>query len=260
MLQDLCDSRFVAWRLFVRDTSARYRQTVLGFLWALIPPLAVALGLTWATRANVIQIAETNLPYPAYVIISMTLWQTFVEAVNGPMRALGEAKSIISRINIPREALLLSKLADIGLNFSIKLVLIAAVFVWFGIKPSASALATPFALLALVAFGTSIGLFLAPLASLYEDIARGLGIGLAAWMFLTPVLYPVPASGGALAKVIAINPVTSLLVTVRELACGLPLTHLPQFAFFAVVSLILVGFGWVVFRLSVPFIIERTGN
>ena len=260
MLQDLRDSRFVAWRLFMRDTSARYRQTVLGFLWALIPPLAVALGLTWATRANVIQIAETDLPYPAYVIISMTLWQTFVEAVNGPMRALGEAKSIISRINMPREALILSKLADIGLNFSIKLVLIAAVFVWFGIKPSALALAAPFALLVLVAFGTSIGLFLAPLASLYEDISRGLHLGLAAWLLLTPVIYPLPKSEGALTKVIVLNPVTPLIVTIRELACGLPLTHLPQFAAVAALSLILIAFGWVVFRLSVPFVIERAGS
>lgn len=260
MLGDLRRSRFIAWRLFIRDVSARYRQTILGFLWAFVPPLAVALGLTLATRAQVIRIAETDLPYPAYVIISMTLWQTFTESVNGPLVALAQAKALITKINFPREALVLAKLADVGLNFLIKLLLIAVVFIWFGIKPTAYSIAAPLAILVLVAFGTSVGLFLAPIASLYLDVVKGMGLILTGWLFLTPVLYPLPTGRGALAQIVAINPVTPLLITARELACGLPLSQLPQFWIITLVSLVTLALGWLVFRLSLPFVIERAGS
>jgi lipopolysaccharide transport system permease protein len=258
MFADLRNSRFIAWRLFIRDVSARYRQTALGFLWAFIPPLAAALGLTLATRAEVIRIAATDLPYPAYVIISMTLWQTFAEAVNGPIQAVIEAKTLITKINLPREALILAKLADIGLNFLIKLLLIGAVFLWFGIQPGVYTISGVLAVVALIILGTAIGLFLAPLAALYLDIGKGMNLALGAWLFITPVFYPRP-TGGMLANIVALNPVTALLVTARELICELPLTLLPQFWTAAAASAALFALGWIVFRLALPFVIERAG-
>ncbi len=258
MFADLRNSRSIAWRLFIRDVSARYRQTVLGFFWAFIPPLAAALGLTLATRAEVIRIAATELPYPAYVIISMTLWQTFAESVNGPIQAVIDAKALITKINLPREALILAKLADIALNFLIKLLLIGGVFLWFGIQPGLSTIAGVFAVATLIVLGTVIGLVLAPIAALYLDIGKGMNLILGAWLFITPVLYPRPMTG-MLASIVALNPVTPLLVTARELTCQLPLTMLPQFCVVASCSAVLFVFGWVVFRLALPFVIERAG-
>ena len=85
---DLLSSRELAWRLLVRDISAQYRQSFLGVIWAFIPPIVMAAGFTLASQAKVINIGETDLPYAAYVMFSTALWQTFVEAINGPVKAV----------------------------------------------------------------------------------------------------------------------------------------------------------------------------
>jgi len=120
MWKDLLASRGLAWRLLVRDISAQYRQSFLGILWAFVPPVATEVGLTLANNAKVINISATDLPYPAYVMFSMTLWQTFVEALNGPMEAVTKAKGMLARINFPREALILAQLGQVFLNFGIR--------------------------------------------------------------------------------------------------------------------------------------------
>ena len=121
MWRDLLASRELAWQLFIRDINTQYRQSMLGVFWAFVPPIVAAIGLTFAKNANATNIAETELPYPAYVMLSMSLWQTFTESVLGPMQAVTQAKDMIVRINFPREALILAKIAEILFNFCIKL-------------------------------------------------------------------------------------------------------------------------------------------
>src|ERR1044071_1574173 len=103
MWADLLASRGLAWRLFIRDISAQYRQTFFGFAWAFLPPIVMAVGFTLAGNAKVINIATTQLPYPAYVMFSMILWQTFVEALNGPVVAVTNAKPMLSRVHFQKE-------------------------------------------------------------------------------------------------------------------------------------------------------------
>ena len=110
MWRDLLASRELAWRLMVRDIKAQYRQSFLGIFWAFIPPIVTAVGFTMASDAKVLNVGVTDLPYPAYVMFSMTLWQTFVEALNSPIQAVNAAKSMLAKINFPREAIILAKL------------------------------------------------------------------------------------------------------------------------------------------------------
>ncbi len=256
MGRDLLASRELAWRLMVRDISAQYRQSFLGIFWAFVPPITTALGLTLATNAKILNVGTTDLPYPAYVMFSMTLWQTFAEALNAPMQAVGGAKPMLARINFPREAIILSQLGQVFFNFSIKLILIVALFLWFKMPVAWTAILAPVALVHLVALGTAIGLLLVPVAALYDDVSKALGLAMGLWLFLTPVIYPMPQSG-VFATLVRLNPVTPLLVTIRELATTGVLSHAAGFWWvsgFALVGLLL---GWLVYRVGMPFVIER---
>jgi len=259
MWRDLLASREIAWRLMVRDINTRYRQSLLGFGWAILPPVVLAFGFTLAGNAKVINIADTELPYTAYVMFSMILWQTFVDALNGPVQGVANAKTMLSRINFPPEGLLLAKLGENLFNFGIKLVLIVAIFLWYGMPITWKALLAPFALLELIMLGTLIGVFLAPLGALYQDVTHGLTIFTGFWLFLTPVVYPVPDSG-LFATIVKTNPVTPLLVTTRELATTGIVSD--PYRFFIVSAITIVGLflTWVVFRLGMPFAIERVSS
>ena len=256
MWRDLLAARELAWRLLVRDLSSQYRQSFLGIFWAFVPPLVAGLGLTLASQANVLNIGKTEIPYPAYVMFSMALWQTFTEALTGPVQAVIAAKPMLARINFPREALILSQLGQVGFNFAIKLILIVALFLWFRIPVTWTVLLAPLALIHLVALGTALGLLLAPLGALYEDVSRGLGLLLSAWLLLTPVIYPTPETG-LFAMAVRWNPVTPLLVTIRELATTGLLSEPVQFWVASLVALVGLLLSWLFYRLAMPFVIER---
>jgi lipopolysaccharide transport system permease protein len=256
MVHDLLASRELAWRLLVRDLSSQYRQSFLGIFWAFVPPIVAAVGLTLASNAKILNVGETDLPYPAYVMFSMALWQTFVESLNGPVQAVIAAKPMLARINFPREAIILSQIGQVGFNFGIKLILIVAMFLWFQIPVAWTVILAPVALIHLIALGTAIGLLLAPIGTLYEDVSRGLTLLVSAWLFFTPVIYPPPQTG-LFATLVQWNPVTPLLVTVRELATVGAVSDPLRFW---LASLLAIGgllLSWLTYRIAMPFVIER---
>lgn len=259
MWQDLLASRELAWQLLVRNISAQYRQSFLGIFWAFVPPIVTAIGFTFASNAKIVNIETTDLPYPAYVIFSMTLWQTFVEALNGPSQAVAASKQMLARINFPREALILAKLGEVFFNFAIKLILLVGLFVWYRIPISWTVILAPVALIHLIMLGTFFGLLLAPLGALYNDISKGLTLIVGFWLFLTPIVYPVP-SGGGLATLVRLNPVTPLLVTTRELATTGVVSNSYGFWVTSLVAIVGLLLAWLVYRLAMPFVVERISS
>jgi lipopolysaccharide transport system permease protein len=259
MWQDLLASRELARRLMVRDISAQYRQSFLGIIWAFLPPIFMATGFTLASNANVINVGKTDLPYPAYVMFSTALWQTFVEALNGPVQAVTVAKPMLARVNFPREALILAKMGEVFFNFAIKLILIVALFIWFHVSVSWTVILTPIALIHLVLLGTFIGILLAPFGVLYQDVSKALTLFTGFWLFLTPVVYSVP-DAGTFGFLVKLNPVTPLLVTARELATTGVVSEPWRFWIVSVITIVSLLLTWIGFRLAMPYVVERVSS
>jgi lipopolysaccharide transport system permease protein len=259
MVRDLFASRELAWQLMVRDISAKYRQSFLGILWAFIPPVVMAAGFTLAKGNGVVNIANTDLPYPAYIMFSMALWQTFVEALSGPVQAVSSAKGMLVRINFPREAIIIAKLGEVFFNFGIKLILIVGLFIWFQMPVSWGVLIAPVALIHLVILGTFLGVLLAPMGALYQDFSMGLTLITSLWLFLTPVVYPIPAEG-LFATIVKLNPVTPLLVTTRELATTGMVSDPIGFWIASLLGIVGLLVAWLLYRLAMPFVVERMSS
>ena len=259
MWRDLLGSRELAWRLLIRDISAMYRQSFLGIFWAIIPPIITAAGFTLAKSGGVINLGNTEIPYPAYVMFSMTLWQTFTESLQGPVQAVTQAKSMMAKINFPREALILAKLGEVFFNFGIKLVLIVGLFIWFKISITWSVILAPVALIHLIVLGTFFGLFLAPMAALYQDFSKGLILATGLWLFLTPVVYPTP-NKGVFGSIIEFNPVTPLLVTTRELATTGVVSNPQGFWLASILAFVGLFLTWIFYRVAMPYVVERISS
>lgn len=260
MRQDLLASRELAWRLMVRDISAQYRQSFLGIFWAFTPAIVTAVGLTVANNAKVLNLGQTDLPYPAYVMLSMTLWQTFVESINGPVVGTNQARPMLTKINFPREAIILAQIGQVAFNFCVKLALIIGLFLWFKMPITWSAVLAPVALIHLVLLGTFFGMMLAPLAALYQDFVKGLTLVTGFWLFLTPVIYPPPSSGGFFSLCVQLNPVTPLLVTTRELATTGVLSNPMGFWIVSAVAWVGVLLAWLFYRIALPIVVERLSS
>lgn len=259
MFGDLLASRELAWRLFVRDTRAQYRNSLLGYLWVFIPPLVASFPFIFLNAQGVIEIGETPLPYGAYALVGTMIWQVFVDALGSPLQAVTNARPMLARINFPREAILLSGLMQVGFSFLVRLVLLLGVLVWYGIVPPWTVVFFPLGILALVLTGFVIGLIITPLGLLYGDVSRVLAIVTPFWMLLTPVLYPVPQSGLA-GAVVALNPLSPLITTTRDWLTLGAATDLTGFIAVTTAMIVLLVAGWVAYRVALPHLIARLGN
>lgn len=259
MGRDLMASRELAWQLMLRDIKAQYRQSFFGVAWAFIPPIVMAAGFTLAGQSNVINVGETDIPYPAYVMFSTALWQTFVESLNGPVQAVTVAKPMLARINFPREAIVLAKVGEVLFNFAIKLILIVSMFLWFQVPTTWTVILAPVALIHLILLGTFFGILLAPLGALYQDVSKGISMITGFWLLLTPVVYTVP-NEGVFKYLVRLNPVTPLLVTTRELATTGILSETIGFWIVSIATILGLLLTWLAFRIAMPFVIERASS
>ncbi|MBL9136091.1 MAG: ABC transporter permease [Verrucomicrobiales bacterium] len=219
MWRDLLASRELAWRLFTRDFRAQYRQSVLGYFWAFVPPVLAALPWMFLNSQKIVNISPTGIPYPAFVMTGTMLWQTFIDALNSPLKQTAAARSMLAKINFPKEALLLAGVAEVSCNLIIRLLLLFPVL-WVLDVPFHGHLAwLPLGVACLILLGMSIGLLLTPAGMLYSDVGRGISVIASFGMLLTPVVYPPPTSGvgGWLA---AWNPVSPVLATTRDWMTG----------------------------------------
>ncbi len=256
MLSDLFASRGLAWRLFVRNISAQYRQSILGYLWAFLPPLFSMAIWVLLNSQKIINIDDPGMPYPLFVLTGTVLWQTFVDAINSPLKLVTESKEMLAKINFPREALILAGLLEVIFNFFIRILLLVAIFVWYRTPVTGTAGLAFLGVLVLIVLGLMIGILLTPLGVLYNDVGRTIAIFTQFWFFLTPVIYPMPKEG-IVALIVQYNPVTPVLVSVRE---WLILGSSSQLMGFCVVSFVSVGFlllGWVLYRIAMPHLIAR---
>jgi lipopolysaccharide transport system permease protein len=224
-----------------------------------LPPLATSLTFVFLSRAKIVSIADPGIPYPAFVVIGTVLWQTFVDAINSPIKMVQNSRAMLAKINFPREALLLAGLAEVLFNFVVRLAIVVAVLVWHQLPVPVTALLAVLGVLALVSFGMMLGILLIPLGMLYSDVGRGLGMITGFRMMLTPVVYPVPSSGLA-AVVAGWNPVAPLVTVTRHWLTVGPSSATGPFMAIVLSTVILMLLGWVLYRIAMPHIIARMPN
>ncbi|MBW6513059.1 MAG: ABC transporter permease [Desulfuromonadaceae bacterium] len=256
MWRDLLASRELAWRLAVRDISAQYRQAFLGILWAFILPLANTLAWIFLNSSGVVKIADTSLPYPVYVFTGTMLWAIFMDALNAPLQQAVAAKSMLAKLNFPREALIVSGIYQTLFNAAIKIALLLVALIVMGINPGWNLLLFPLGVVSLILVGTALGLFITPVGLLYSDVGKALPLLMQFLMYATPVVFAMPKEGFA-ATLFTFNPLTPLILTSRDWLTGFCPEYLGYFFLVNFAAVVLLLVVWVVYRLAMPILIER---
>jgi lipopolysaccharide transport system permease protein len=259
MFHDLTASWELAWRLFVRDFNARYRQTLLGYVWAFLPPLATTIPFIFLKSQGLLTTGETSIPYPAYVMVGMLFWQLFVDAVQSPLKAVTAAKPILSKVQFPPEAILMAGIGEVLFSFVIRLLLLILVFGWYRSLPPVTALLTPVVVTSVVVLGFMVGLLVTPLGILYEDFTPGLALGTTFWLFFTPVVYPAQRTGAG-ALITSVNPVSPLIIVGRDWLTTGVTNQFTAFAAVSVGSIVLLLAAWICYRVALPHLVARIGN
>ncbi len=258
ILTDIRSSNFIATQLAKRDISAQYRQSMLGIFWAFAPIIMTSLTWIFLKGTGAVNLQLPDIPYVLFVLLGTTLWSIFVDCINSPIKSVNASKSVISKINFPKEALFVSGIYKTIFDVILKLIVIIILLLIYRISPNQYIIMFPIYIVTLILFGSAIGVLLAPIGLLYTDIGRIIQLGSAILMYATPVVFLVPK--GDFRFLFENNPLTPIIISARNCLVGEPLEN-PQILYYIIpISIILLLIGLVIFRKSMPILIEKIAS
>lgn len=258
IMTDLWRCRELAWILFTRDLKAQYRQSYLGYIWLFVPVVSTTIVWMFLNSTRVIEVAETPIPYPAYVLLGSMIWGVFTASVNQPLASFQAGQAVFMKLKVPPEAFILSGLSTIAFELVIRLVVLVPVFIALKMVPASTAWLFPLGLACTVIIGLSIGFLMIPIGSLYVDVSRLATTALGFAMYLTPVVYPPPSEGWT-ATVVKWNPMTAVVMTTRDWLTTGHGSYLSVMLITTVIALVALFLAAIVFRVALPHLIERMG-
>ena len=250
MVNDLVDSRRLIWLLILRDISVRYRQSVLGYLWAVIPQIVTVGGFAMLNAWRVMPMGETVIPYVIYAAWGISVWQLFAGCLSACTSSLAAAGSLVTKINFPRECLVIAAIGQPIFDFLVRLVPVIVVFIWYGFTPSWGVIFLPLALGPVIFLALGVGFVLSIANLAIKDTGNALGTALTLGMFLTPVLYPPPVRW-PFTLINYLNPLSPLLTATQDLIAAGSLTRPETFAAACLLAVAVLLVGWRAFRVTI---------
>ena len=191
-ISELWQYRHLAVLLAWRHIRARYKQTVLGLLWAIIVPIAFTLIFVVFFRLVPAQPAG-HLPYIPSAFAGMVIWQLFTRGVSEGSTSLSANAALITKVYFPRIVLPLAAVLSAVFDVLVSFVLLAGVLVWFDNPVQLQMLLAPLFVLQVVLIVFAISLWLSAFDGMFRDLRHALPLILQLGMFVSPVAYTTSA-------------------------------------------------------------------
>lgn len=179
------------YELVFRDLKLKYRRSVLGYLWSLLNPLLMMIIMTIVFSYMFKQDIEN---FPMYLICGNTLFTFFTESTTMAMNSIVANGSLIKKVYIPKYIFPMSRVFSSFVTMSFSLVAILLVMVFTRSPFHLTVLMFWIPLLLLLIFSMGIGLVLSSLSVYFQDVTHLYGVITMAWMYLTPLFYPLNAN------------------------------------------------------------------
>jgi ABC-type polysaccharide/polyol phosphate export permease len=215
-LRELWAFRHTVLAFAERDVRVKYKQTVLGVLWAILQPLAFMVVFTVAL-GGLAKVPGGGASYPAFSLAALVPWTFLQTAVTFGANALLMDSAIIRKVYLPREVPVLGAVAHAGVDLGIGLGLFALLGPFLGARASVTWLLAPALAVLLALLAAAMALPLAALNVYYRDFRYALPFALQLWLFASPVAYPlsvVPDRWRGL--YVVLNPAAGLLDAFRR--------------------------------------------
>ncbi|MBI5839216.1 MAG: ABC transporter permease [Chloroflexi bacterium] len=230
--------------LVKRDVTSRYKRSILGVAWTMLNPLGMMIILTVIFS----QLFGAVEGYAAYILSGLVMWNFFAQSTVSGINSVVWGGDLFRKIYFPRSIFAISAIGTGIVNLLISMVPFIAVSIFIGKLPTINFILVVIPILLLSMFTLGLTLIIASLGVRFPDIVEMYNnILLTAWMYLTPIIYPMDVLPAWVASLMKFNPMFHLLKLFRDpIYYGEPLY--PQLlgicTFISVVTLVL---GWIIF-------------
>lgn len=188
-LRELLGFRDLFYFLVARDVKVLYKQTVLGFGWAILRPFfsMIVFSVVFGRLAKV---PSDGIPYPIFSYTALVPWTYFQTAMNSSATSLITNARIISKVYFPRVILPLTPIASALVDFAISLSIVAVMMAYYGVAPTIDLVFLPALIIIMMTTAAAAGLWLSVLGVQYRDVRFAMQFILQLLMYAAPVVWP----------------------------------------------------------------------
>lgn len=199
-------------QLVLRDIKTKYRRSILGLLWTVLNPLLMMIVLT-VVFSNVFRNDIEN--FPVYLLCGQVIFNFFNEATNMAMTSIIYNGELIKKVYVPKYIFPLSKLLSSAVNLAASIIALFIVMLFTRTPLQATIFLGVIPLVYVFIFAMGVGLILASYAVAFRDLLHLYSVVTTAWMYLTPLFYPISMLPEWLQIFIKLNPLTGFITTFR---------------------------------------------
>lgn len=187
--RELLEYRDLFYFLVWKNVKVLYKQTVLGFSWAIIRPVfsMIVFSLVFGKLAK---ISSDGAPYPIFAYAALLPWTYFSTAVTASAGSLIGSSHLMTKVYFPRLIIPITPVLSGLVDFAIAFVILVALLFWYGIVPTLGALFLPVLIVIMMLTAVGIGMWLSSLAVQYRDVTHGIQFLVQLMMYAAPVVWP----------------------------------------------------------------------
>jgi lipopolysaccharide transport system permease protein len=211
---ELWHYRELLWILGSRDVRVRYKQTALGVLWAIIPPLFTTLifGAIFTLLKVTPQTVSNGVPYLLFAFTAQAPWQLFANSLSQSSNSLVGSQHLLTKVYFPRVVIPIASLFSAIVDFLVCIAILAGIMAWYRefIDLGWPILTLPLFTLLALATSLAVGLWMSALNVQYRDVRYVVPILVQLWMYVSPVIYSSASIPEKWRPLYAVNPMASV--------------------------------------------------
>ncbi len=201
-----------------RDIQVRYRQTIIGGLWAIIQPFSTMVIFSFFF-GNLAKISGGGVPYPIFSYAGLLLWTYFTSALSTASGSMVASASLITKVYFPRIIIPISATITGLLDYVVASIVLVALMFYYQIVPPTLIFLLPLTLLLTWMLAMGMGFWLSAINVKYRDVSYVLPFFIQLLLFVTPVIYPSSIAPN-FKLLLALNPMTGIIDAHRAMVLG----------------------------------------
>lgn len=247
-VRDICSHKELLFQMVSREVKSRYKQSILGYFWVILNPLAQMLVMSFAFSIimRIPTNAASNIPYSIFLFVALLPWNLFANSLSSACGSLVSSASLITKVYFPRTILVISTLTAKIVDFLFALIILIIYLIAYQIPINVNILwIIPIFLIQQI-FTLGLSLFFAASNLLYRDIQYLLSLILTLWLYLTPIIYPADIVPIRFKVLFQLNPMSVIVNAYRQtvLGGGPPNYSSLLIALFVSLVVLLLGFSY----------------
>ncbi len=244
---NLAQYRDLLYTLSVHRLNVRYKQSLLGPVWAILQPLALMLIYT-IVFSVIARVDSPGVPYPLFAFAALVPWLCFSSAVQTGTNSLVAHVNLVTKVYFPREILPLTYIIASVVDMLVASVLLGVLMLYYGAAPTANIVYAVPRIAVLATFTLAISLALCAVQVRFRDIGLAMPLVLQLWLFASPIVYPLSMVPAEWRTAYLLNPMAGIVENFRRVVVQGEAPHLESLILAAVVSVVLLPITYAYFK------------